>query len=228
MKRVKAVWFPAAAVSLAVHCAVFGCVAWAFGATKEYVPTRLYRFKEAPMVAHRAQPISHTPKIEPAPAPPPKRAKSLPQPAPVLKEPAPVEPLVAKSETPLPVPSPEVVPAPVAMAQNAPAAPQMESLPPAPVYQETEHLSDLPYFRTSVKPVYPKTALRSGRKARVMAEVFINENGGVDNVLIAESGGEEFDVAVIAALKQSQFEPGYMSGKPVAVKVRIPFNFRVG
>lgn len=226
MKRVKAVWFPAAAVSLAVHCAVFGCVAWALGATKEYVPTALYRFREAPMVARRAVPVSHTSHVACAPVPPPKRVTPLPKTEPVPAKPEPVEPAVAKAETPPPAPQPDAAPAPVAVAQNAPLTPQPEN--PAPAYQETEQLSNLPYFRTNVKPVYPRSALRSGRKARVVAEIFINEKGGVDDVRIAESGGDEFDAAVIAALKQSQFEPGYMSGRPVAVRVRIPFNFRVG
>lgn len=228
MKRVKAVWFPAAAVSLAVHCAVFGCAAWALGSKKNYVATEIYRFREAPMVARRAVPVSHTPQVTRAPVPPPKLAKPLPKPEPVPVKPEPVEPIAAKAEPPPPAPQPDVAPAPDAVAQNAPPAPQTESLPPAPAYQETEQLSNLPYLRNNIKPVYPRSALRSGRKARVVVEVFINEKGGVDDVRIAESGGGEFDAAVIAALKQSQFEPGYMAGKPVAVKVRIPFNFRVG
>ncbi|MBI5637727.1 MAG: energy transducer TonB [Nitrospinae bacterium] len=225
MKRVKAVWFPAAAVSLAVHCAVFGCAAWALGAKKDYLPTEVYRFREAPMAVRRAAPVSHT-STACAPVPPPKPAKPLPKPEPAPVKPEPVEPIVAKAEPP--APQPETPPAPEVVAQNAPPAPRTESLPPGPAYQETEQLSNLPYFRTNVKPVYPRTALRSGRKARVVVEVFINEKGGVDDVRIAQSGGEDFDAAVIAALKQSQFEPGYISGRPVAVRVRIPFNFRVG
>lgn len=225
MKIVKTVWFPAAAVSLSVHCAVFGCVAWALGATKEYVPAELYRFREAPMVARNAAPISHASHEACAPVPPPKQVKPLPKPEPVPVKPEPVEP-VAKVEPP--APQPEIAPEPAVVAQNAPPAPQMESPPPAPAYQETEQLSNLPYLRNNVKPVYPRSALRSGRKARVVAEVFISEKGVVDDVRIAESGGEEFDAAVIAALKKSLFEPGYMSGKAVAVRVRIPFNFKVG
>ncbi len=223
MKKVNAGWFPAAAVSLAVHCAVFACAAWALGAKKEYVPTELFRLREAPMVARRAQPVSHTPVMERAPAPLPKAA-ALPKPPPIPVTPEPVQ---TKEEAPSPAPQPDVAPAPETVAQNVPPAPQMDSLPAAPAYQETDQLTNLPYFRTNIKPAYPRSALRSGRKARVVVEVFINEKGGVDDVRIAQSGGEEFDAAVIAALKQSQFEPGYMAGKPVAVKVRIPFNFQV-
>lgn len=227
MKIVKAVWFPAAAVSLAVHCAVFGCAAWALGAKKDYVPTEIYRFREAPMAMRRTVPVSHT-STACAPVPPPKLAKPLPKPEPAPVKPEPVEPVMAKEETPPPPPQPEVAPAPpVAVAQNVPPVPQMDSLPPAPAYQETDQLSNLPYLRNNIKPVYPRSALRSGRKARVVAEVFINEKGGVDDVRIAQSGGDEFDAAVIAALKQSQFEPGYMAGRAVAVRVRIPFNFKV-
>ncbi len=223
MRRVVTGWFSATAVSLAVHCAVFGCAAWALGAKKDYMPTEMYRFREAPMVARRTQPISHTSQIARAPMPPQRQAKPLSRPEPAET----VEPVMAKAE-PSPAPQPDSAPAPAAMAQNAPPAPQAESLPPGPAYRETDQLSNLPYFRLNVKPVYPKSALRSGRKSRVVAEVFINEKGEVDDVRIAQSGGEEFDAAVIDALKRSEFEPGYMAGKPVAVKVRIPFNFRVG
>lgn len=228
MKSIKTGWFPAAAVSVAVHCAVFGCAAWALGAKKEYAPTELFRLRETQMVAHRVQPVSHTPVVERAPAPQPQPRKPVPKPEPAPVKPQPADPVTAKEETPPPAPQPETAPAPVAVAQNAPPAPQPDSVPPAPAYQETDQLSNLPYFRTNVKPAYPRSALRSGRKARVVVEVYINEKGGVDDVRIAQSGGEEFDAAVIAAMKQSQFEPGYMSGKPVAVKVRIPFNFKVG
>lgn len=182
------------------------------------------------MVARRTRPISQISQIARAPMPPQKQVKPLPkpEPAPVKPEAAEtVEPVLAKAE-PSPAPQPDSAPAPVAMAQNAPPAPQAESLPPGPAYNEADQLSNLPYFRLNVKPVYPKSALRSGRKSRVVAEVFINEKGEVDDVRIAQSGGEEFDAAVIDALKRSEFEPGYMAGKPVAVKVRIPFNFRVG
>ncbi len=235
MKKTNAGWFPAAAVSLAIHCAVFGCAAWALGAKKEYVPTELFRLREAPMVAHSVQPVSRTPAKEPTPEPPLSKIKPIPRPQPVsaksepaVEKPKPVEQPVATADAPSPVSEPEAPPAPRVEAQNAPPAPQLESPPVEPIYRGVDQLSALPYFRTGIKPVYPRSALRTGKKARVVVEVFINEKGEVDDVRIAQSGGEEFDAAVIAALKQSQFEPGYMAGRAVAVKVLIPFNFRVG
>lgn len=227
MDRGTAAWFSAAAISLAVHCAVFGCAAWAIGAKKKYLPMEIFRYNEAPIVARNADVIPPAPKKAPEPPPRPKLTAApqqvvqapKPEPIPARPEPVPVE---------APPPPPSIFPAPETMARIEPPASQPESVPPAPAYQEVEKLSSLPFLRTNVRPLYPRNALRSGKKSRVVAEVFINEKGGVDNILIAQSGGEEFDSAVIAALKQSQFEPGYMAGRPVAVRVRIPFNFRVG
>jgi len=137
------------------------------------------------------------------------------------------------SHRPKPERQPEPVPkkpepAPVAAEPvPQPAEPHPESQSPSEPYLGTDKLSDRPFFRRNVKPVYPNQALSVGQEARVLAEVFINERGLVDNVRIVKSGGEVFDRAVIDALKQSLFEPGYVEGRPVAAKVLIPYSFRL-
>ncbi|MBI5179396.1 MAG: TonB family protein [Nitrospinae bacterium] len=137
------------------------------------------------------------------------------------------------SHRPKPERQPEPVqkkpePAPTATEpMRQPAEPQPESVSAAEPYLGTDKLSNRPFFRRNVKPVYPKQALTAGQEARVLAEVFINERGLVDDVRIVKSGGEVFDTAVMAALKQSLFEPGYVEGRPVAAKVLIPYSFRM-
>jgi len=44
-------------------------------------------------------------------------------------------------------------------------------------------------------------------------------------VVVLKSGGEQFDQAAIQALKNSKFKPAQMMGKPVAVKIRVPYVF---
>ena len=107
-----------------------------------------------------------------------------------------------------------------------------EPAPPAPeqqrtVYQSFHQVTRMPYFKAQVKPVYPSSERAAGVEARVIAEVYINAYGGVDNVKVIKSGGKLFDEAVIRAIQASSFNPGYREGKPVAVKTQIPFVFKL-
>jgi TonB family protein len=60
-----------------------------------------------------------------------------------------------------------------------------------------------------------------------VVEVFINVNGSVDEVKLVKSGGAAFDDAVIKSVNASFFEPGYMDGKQVAVRMQIPYVFKL-
>lgn len=107
-----------------------------------------------------------------------------------------------------------------------------EPVPPVPqqpqtVYQPFHKVTRMPYFKSQVKPVYPSSERAAGTEARVVAEVYINVYGGVDEVRIIKSGGKSFDDAVIRATQASSFTPGYLDGKQVAVKVQIPFVFKL-
>jgi len=94
-------------------------------------------------------------------------------------------------------------------------------------YLAVHRVSKLPFFKTQVAPVYPYSERSAGVEARVIAEVYINERGGVDDVKIVKSAGKSFDEAVLRAVKDSTFSPGYLEGLPVAVKVQIPFAFKL-
>lgn len=95
------------------------------------------------------------------------------------------------------------------------------------VYQPFHTLSRIPYFKAKVKPVYPASERAAGVEARVVVEVYINERGGVDDVKLVKSGGTLFDQAVTEAVRISSFEPGYMNGEPVRVRVQIPYVFKL-
>lgn len=99
--------------------------------------------------------------------------------------------------------------------------------PPQTSYMPQHRVTRVPIFKTQVKPVYPFSERAAGIEARVIAEVYINEYGGVDEVKIVKSAGSVFDESVIRAVKDSSFSPGYLEGRPVAVKVQIPFVFKL-
>ncbi len=98
---------------------------------------------------------------------------------------------------------------------------------PQVVYHPFHKVTRMPYFKNQVKPAYPPSERASGVEAKVIAEVYINQFGGVDAVKIIKSGGKYFDEAVLAAVKNSSFNPAFLEGKPVAAKVQIPFTFRL-
>ncbi len=129
-----------------------------------------------------------------------------------------------------PVPLPEAKPEPPKEKElgldkkgdEAPQSPQTQT-----VYQPSHKVSRVPNFKTQVKPVYPSSERTAGVEARVVAELYINEYGGVDDVKIVKSGGPLFDEAVLRAVRTSSFNPGYLEGWPVAVKVQIPYVFKL-
>jgi TonB family protein len=81
-----------------------------------------------------------------------------------------------------------------------------------------------PKLVKAAQPEYPKSKLESGESAVVALVLTLDENGQVTDVTVAESAGEEFDQAAIAAAKQLGFEPAQKAGKPIAAK--IPFRFQ--
>jgi len=86
----------------------------------------------------------------------------------------------------------------------------------------------LPEFITRVKPVYPAKAKLQGAESEVIIEVYIDAEGRPRKTLILRSGGEEFDKATADAISQSSFSPAISKeGKPVPVRVRIPFKFEL-
>jgi TonB family protein len=88
-------------------------------------------------------------------------------------------------------------------------------------------LEKAPSFKIQKTPVYPFSARSAGAEARVVVEVYINDQGNVDDVKLIKSGGAGFDQAVIAAVRESSFEPGIKDGRTVASKVQIPYLFKL-
>ena len=120
---------------------------------------------------------------------------------------------------------------PNAPSQTQPASQPYASSPGGPnagtAYQPYHAVSRVPYFKIQIKPVYPPSERAAGVEARVIVEVYINERGMVDKVKLVKSGGELFDQAVMRAVKDSSFEPGYLEGRPVPVRIQIPYAFKL-
>ena len=103
-----------------------------------------------------------------------------------------------------------------------PAPEKKKRIPkPVPVYE----LSRAPTFKRKIEPIYPEQARRAGIEGVVQLETLIDENGRVRKIKVLKSPGHGLEKAAISALSKSQFHPGLVGGKPVPVKIKIPYRF---
>lgn len=84
---------------------------------------------------------------------------------------------------------------------------------PKPIYQEA--------------PTYPNIARRAGLVGKVFLKFRVNIDGSVSDVTVLR-GKEIFRNAAINAILKSRFKPAEYEGRPVAVWMTQPMNFRLG
>ncbi|MBZ0198229.1 MAG: energy transducer TonB [Ignavibacteriaceae bacterium] len=95
-------------------------------------------------------------------------------------------------------------------------------LPFAEVMPEPE--GGIPALYKKIK--YPNIAKQSGLEGKVYVLIYVNENGGVDDVKIIKSLGGGCDEAAIDAVKQTKFIPGKNKGAAVKVKLSLSVTFK--
>ncbi len=95
------------------------------------------------------------------------------------------------------------------------------ALEPVPVYR----LTRAPTFETKVEPVYPEQARRAGIQGTVQLEIWLDERGRARKIRVLSSPGHGLDRAAIVAAARSRFTPGLINGKPVPVKITVPYRF---
>ncbi|WP_421567432.1 TonB family protein [Stenotrophomonas sp. PD6] len=82
---------------------------------------------------------------------------------------------------------------------------------------------------SNAKPVYPRTALRSGVEGSVIASLNVDTRGQVTEANIVERNGtrdRDLDRAVLTTVRDWKFEPAMHNGRAVASVVRVPVDFR--
>jgi len=234
----------ALAASLLFHLTLFGALAVMpprapHSSITEYIPVELVQLPPAPRLVTTV-PAAKAP-FPPKPASPViVKEKAAPPPPPVAQK-------IAALPTPNAAPAtgptlPAHAAAPVATApgkgqagstgSSASSARQETDSSPSGKrdkgdYLAFHRLSRLPAFRVRSEPVYPKPERMTGSEARVLAEIFLDERGTVDEVTIKKSGGKLFDKAVIDAVRLSSFHPGYMGDKAVPTVIQIPYTFKL-
>lgn len=119
-------------------------------------------------------------------------------------------------------PAPESPPA-----ANADAPPSAEAEPESEQISTPPPTVKLPRALRIVDAEYPPGAQERGREATVELFVVVLADGTVGDVQVAESGGQDFDDAAIAAVRNWNFEPALRGDTPVDSRIRIPFSFRL-
>jgi TonB family protein len=117
---------------------------------------------------------------------------------------------------------------PMPAAQTAAAPNSAAQQPPTPdadgVYRLGPGLA-APVLINAVPAHYPQDATETDRPHVCILSVVVGVDGNASSVHVANPNGSPFDDFAVEAVKQSQFQPGMLNGKPVPVliQVRVPF-----
>jgi TonB family protein len=86
-----------------------------------------------------------------------------------------------------------------------------------------------PRFVKQRAPKYPPLARMSGVTGTVRVEVFIDKDGKVRDARIYMDPGTNagLEEAAIEAVRGSEFSPTTIDGQPVAVRIIVPYEFRL-
>jgi len=162
-----------------------------------------------------AMPIMVSLIAPPRPEAPPKIAP--PKPRPAARAPA-TQPRPAAP----PLVSVEVsAPSPVTTAPP-PAEPAPVAAPPAPVMPPSFHAA---YLRNP-SPAYPPLSRRRGEQGTVVLRVFVDAQGGAEQVqVLSPSGYELLDQAAQEAVRRWRFVPARQADRAVAAWVLVPIRF---
>lgn len=77
------------------------------------------------------------------------------------------------------------------------------------------------------KITYPEIAKRTNIEGKVYLLIYVNENGGVDDVKVIKSLGGGCDEAAVKAVKESKFSAGKNKGVPLKVKLSMAVTFKL-
>jgi TonB family protein len=96
-----------------------------------------------------------------------------------------------------------------------------------PEEQKAPVVTKAPKLTHFVEAEYPPDKKAANVTASVLLTIEIGADGKVGNVVVAQSGGPDFDAAAVAAVKQFEFEPAEVDGKPAPVKIDYRYKFEI-
>jgi len=85
----------------------------------------------------------------------------------------------------------------------------------------------MPVAIKQVAPKYPDFVKKRGIEGKVWLQCVVDKNGNVGKIEVLKSVLPQLDDEAKNALKKWKFEPAKSGGKPVAVWVKLPFEFKL-
>jgi protein TonB len=79
----------------------------------------------------------------------------------------------------------------------------------------------------AIAPPYPPGARAEGVEADVVVAVVVTAEGRVSDARVERRAGFGFDEAAVAAVRAARFLPARRDGRPVAVRMRLAYAFRL-
>jgi protein TonB len=84
-----------------------------------------------------------------------------------------------------------------------------------------------PVLIKKVIPVYPPAALRGRIQGVVLLQAVISKTGSVEDVTLLQSTNRLLTQAAIDAVKQWEYKPALLQGRPVRVYFNVTVEFRI-
>lgn len=103
--------------------------------------------------------------------------------------------------------------------------PREAQAPDAGVPPAVPQLTKAPELLKFVEAPYPPEALARNESAQVAFFIDIDETGKVAQAEIIRSAGPEFDAAALEAVRQLEFSPAEVDGKPAPVRIEYVYHF---
>lgn len=90
-------------------------------------------------------------------------------------------------------------------------------------------VDEMPVPVRTVAPAYPESARRRKAEGTVLVQARVAKSGKVDRIKIAKDKGAapDLDTAAVAAVRQWEFKPARLDGKPVVSWVVVPIVFKL-
>ena len=98
-----------------------------------------------------------------------------------------------------------------------------------PTPDEFVAVQEQPSYIKKVEPTYPEVAQLTNREATVWVKALVDKEGKVREARIAKSSGMNvgFDEAALEAAYKNIYKPAIQNGKPIAVWVTYPVEFKL-
>jgi TonB family protein len=93
-------------------------------------------------------------------------------------------------------------------------------------YWDAQQVDQRARALTDISPSYPPQAFKQREHGRVLVEILINAQGGIDGLrLVAATAG--FAASAMAALDSMHFDPAMLGGQPVSSRLLVELIYRL-